>query len=343
MAASNAVDLPPDTSLAPLMLGLIWSMTAVAAIIIALRLFTSMTVSRKITASDFLVIGALVFGVACKALFTVSAHFGLGRHIYYLKSEQLTVTFKYLIVAQPFGMVSPMFARIGFATYLLQLVGPWRLNRYILYLVIGMEVLVNLISVILFLSQCGTHLTDLWNLQQASIGYCIPRSITTKFDYFQGAFNTLVDLILTFIPMRLITSLKLSRRIKAGLMVLLGISLLASIASIMRTYQLSVLIKSVDFTRASAAFAIWYNVENFVVIVAASIPTIRPLFTRHKFQKPGSSETPLSYGTSSARTHDHEKRSPGTAFGGGVTAGTNRGTIMRSDTWDVSRDLTPEA
>lgn len=39
------------------------------------------------------------------------------------------------------------------------------------------------------------------------------------------------------------------------------------------------------FTRTLAPFVIWYNVENFVVVVAASIPTIRPLFTRRKQKK----------------------------------------------------------
>ncbi|KIV84250.1 hypothetical protein PV11_00040 [Exophiala sideris] len=342
MAASSAVDLPPNTSQAPLMLWLIWAMTAVAAVIIALRLFTSVTVLRKISLSDYLVVAALIFGIACNALFTVSAHFGLGRHIFYLTTKQLVATFKFLVIAQPFGMVSPMFGRMSLATYLLQLVGPWKLNRYILYLVIGLEMLVNLVSVILYTSQCGTHPTELWNIQGPAAGhYCLARSYATNFDYFQGSFNTLVDLVLTFIPMKLVISLKLRPRIKAGLMVLLGLSLLASVASILRTYQLSVLIKSVDFTRTSVPFAIWYNIENFVVIVAASIPTIRPLFTQHKNQQPGSSATPLSYSTSGDRSHGHDK-SAEMGFGG-IGAGNNRPMIMRSDTWDVSRELTPEA
>lgn len=334
------------------MLGSIWGMTAVAAIIVFLRLYTSVTVSRKISIPDYLVTGALILGVACNALFTVSAHFGMGRHVYYVSGEQLLQILKFETLAQPFGMLSPMLARISFAIYLLQLVGPWRLQRSILYLVVILEILVNVTSVILFLAQCGSHITAIWDRLSPEVRYCLPAGIGVNFDYFQGAFNTLVDFILTIIPTVLVIRLQLRPRIKAALIFVLGLSLLASVASIIRTYELSLLIKSADFTRTVATFAIWYNVENFVVIVAASIPTIRPLFTQHSRRKQtqqqqgsgsGSgktSEVPLCTSGESARGHDGQ--TPGMTFSSvGGTATTDTSSIMRSDTWEVSGESRP--
>ena len=330
-------DLPPNTSLAPLLFGVIWGLTAVAAIIVTVRLFTSVTVSRKLSLADFLVTAALIFGIGCNAMLTVSAHFGLGRHIIYLTPKQLLKTLKYEVIAQPFGMLSPMFARVSFGIYLLQLVGPWKLNRSTLYLVIALQILVNSVSVVLFLSQCGTHVTALWNTQAPGAEHCLQRKVAADFDYFQGALNTLVDLVLTIIPRSIVIRLQLRPRIKVGLIFLLGLSLLAFVGSIIRTYKLSVVINSQDFTYALAPFAIWYNIENFVVIAAASIPTIRPLFTQHRNRQQGSSSKgPLSYGTSSEGAHSHENQSPAIASHGVVGAGTDAATILRSDTWEVS-------
>lgn len=71
-------------------------------------------------------------------------------------------------------------------------------------------------------------------------------------------------------------------RLKLCLGLLLGLSIFAAVACIIKTVNIRVLGQSGDFSYDVVPFVIWYMVENNVVIVAASIPTIRPLFNSQK-------------------------------------------------------------
>lgn len=64
------------------------------------------------------------------------------------------------------------------------------------------------------------------------------------------------------------------------LCIILGLSFFAMIACIVKTIELKALGDRNDFTYSTAAFVIWFTVEQYIVIIAASIPTIRPLALR---------------------------------------------------------------
>jgi hypothetical protein len=57
----------------------------------------------------------------------------------------------------------------------------------------------------------------------------------------------------------------------------MGMSIFAMVACVVKTIELRVLGSREDFTWHASAFVIWFTVENYVVIIAASIPTLRPL------------------------------------------------------------------
>ena len=65
-------------------------------------------------------------------------------------------------------------------------------------------------------------------------------------------------------------------------MVLLGLSLFAAVASIVKTVKLESIGAGRDITYSLIPFVIWFTIENNVVIAAASIPTIKPLFSRKR-------------------------------------------------------------
>lgn len=91
------------------------------------------------------------------------------------------------------------------------------------------------------------------------------------------AWNSLTDLILTFLPYFMLKDLNMEFRNKIALSLLMGLSIFAMVACVVKTFELKVLDSRNDFTRHAAGFVVWSTVENYVVIVAASIPTLRPL------------------------------------------------------------------
>ena len=94
------------------------------------------------------------------------------------------------------------------------------------------------------------------------------------------ACNSLTDLVLTFLPWFMLKNLQMEFHTKLALSVLMGLSVFAMVACIVKTVELRVLGTRNDFTYDSFRFIIWLTIENYVVIIAASIPTLRPLAMR---------------------------------------------------------------
>lgn len=60
----------------------------------------------------------------------------------------------------------------------------------------------------------------------------------------------------------------------------MGLSFFAMIACIVKTVELRALGDRIDFTYHTSNFVIWFTIEEYIVIIAASVPTIRPLALR---------------------------------------------------------------
>jgi hypothetical protein len=72
----------------------------------------------------------------------------------------------------------------------------------------------------------------------------------------------------------------MERRTRIALCIVMGLSFGAMIACIVKTIELKALGDRVDFTYNTIGFVIWFTIEQYIVIIAASIPTIRPLALR---------------------------------------------------------------
>jgi hypothetical protein len=78
----------------------------------------------------------------------------------------------------------------------------------------------------------------------------------------------------------MLKDLQMELKTKVALSVLMGLSAFAMVACIVKTIQFKVLATRDDFTYTVSSFVIWFTVENYVVIIAASIPTLRPLILK---------------------------------------------------------------
>ena len=57
----------------------------------------------------------------------------------------------------------------------------------------------------------------------------------------------------------------------------MGLSVFAMVAAIVKTVQIKFIGERGDFTWDTIIFVIWFSIENYIVIVCSSVPTIRPL------------------------------------------------------------------
>lgn len=96
-----------------------------------------------------------------------------------------------------------------------------------------------------------------------------------------------MDLALALLPITIIWNLRLNWHKKLGLSVLMGMGVFAFICAVIKTSKLPELNARVDITYVTVSLWIWTANETNVLILAASIPTLRPLYLV-LFNRPGS-------------------------------------------------------
>ena len=144
-----------------------------------------------------------------------------------------------------------MVGRISFCVTLLFLAGTdSRVKKWPIWSFIVIQVLVNLASVVAFYGQCGTKLDIYWTPSKTAMmsTHCWDPRIQTELGYFAGSVNCVTDAFLTVLPAVLIEHTKLSLKKKVGLACLLCLSVLALVASIVKTYAVKALSQVTDYT-----------------------------------------------------------------------------------------------
>jgi len=163
---------------------------------------------------------------------------------------------------------------------------------------------------ILLYVQCEDVRT-LWD--PTIISKCWNPIVTADLGYSQTGLNAATDLFLTCLPASMLWNLQMNLRTKVGLIVLLGLSSIAFVSVIMKLLQVNSL-ASPDLLFANVEFLTWVVVEGNLVIIAASIPLLRPLFTYFRSTQTGSRHTNVY-----ANTYELHNQNATNATGRGFT------------------------
>jgi hypothetical protein len=93
---------------------------------------------------------------------------------------------------------------------------------------------------------------------------------------FRIAFSSFSDLVLALYPLTFIWNLQVNLRVRFGLAIIMGLGIIATIASIFKTVELKNLATR-DFTWNATNLVYWYITENWIIVIAACVPTLKPL------------------------------------------------------------------
>ena len=139
------------------------------------------------------------------------------------------------------------------------------------------------------------------------------------------------DLSLAIIPITIIWDLQLNWHKKVGLSALMGLGVFACICAAIKTSKLTELNARADITFITVDLWIWNINETNVVICAACMPTLRPLFLV-LFRRPGGENYRVrSYSKSSRAGKWKLSRTSGAADGSNST--TAVGAIGGDKSW----------
>ncbi|TVY80510.1 Satratoxin biosynthesis SC1 cluster protein, partial [Lachnellula suecica] len=98
--------------------------------------------------------------------------------------------------------------------------------------------------------------------------------------FFNAATNILTDVVIILLPLPAIMALKLSTKQKIGLMIIFMLGIFGCLVSILRLRSIYTTSHSKDVPWDGVGSAIWSNIEVNVVIICASLPTIKPLVSK---------------------------------------------------------------
>ncbi|KAJ5158645.1 uncharacterized protein N7500_008296 [Penicillium coprophilum] len=260
----------------PRLLKDIWTLTGIAILIVALRVAAKIRI-RKIGWDDILMVLSLCLTIVGSALITVGVNYGFCRHVWDLDTKTVVpkvIMFDYL--TQTFGIAGGTLGRISFIVFVIGLLGTRKSHRVILWVIVGLQVVTNLILIIILFVQCPGHASAIWT--QNGEHKCWDVRIQAYYGYYQGSFNSATDLYLAVFSTYIFWSLNLKLRVKLGLVTLLGLGIFAMAASVIKVVQTQVLSHAADDpTVATVNYNRWLYIEAYLVIITASIPCIRSL------------------------------------------------------------------
>ncbi|KAL8815452.1 MAG: hypothetical protein Q9223_005401 [Gallowayella weberi] len=232
---------------------------------------------------------------------------GLGRHMYYLQSDQRRRFFiiGWLDWMQTF--IAIMFTKISICLFLLRINND-KSNKIFMYSLIAACVLVTALSCFLFLGICRP-LRAHWDVGVE--GKCLSKHQIMAVVAGQGAFSVLSDLILATIPLFFLRHLQISRRTKLLLCVLMGAGYITAGCSLVRTI-LSDRVLNPDLSWSDLTTAAWRATEVNLGILCANAPIARPLYlySKGRLQTFHTSTTTDPSGTPSRQEKGRSQRWP---------------------------------
>lgn len=155
---------------------------------------------------------------------------GIGQHIDNLSFEQIQRSMEYTtLLVEPFSIASSLFGRVAFClllTIVLERTNTWR--THVLWAVIILQILINSVTIIQILAQCGLHVAQHWSLDPAIAGsvHCQNHSVQILIGYCLGGINCASDLLLCIMPVMILWNLQLPVAQKVGIAVMLMLSIL---------------------------------------------------------------------------------------------------------------------
>ncbi|KAI0878085.1 hypothetical protein GGS24DRAFT_509119 [Hypoxylon argillaceum] len=254
-----------------------WVLISIVIAVTIARILGRTLVTKQTGWDDFFLVVGSLSALTCSSLVTVGVSYGLGRHQADIKDpHDLSEAIKYTIIAPVFSIISSTSSKISILIFLVRLTGlsAKRWHLYFLWGTCAILIVLNILATVVIVRFCDPPQKQ-W--QPWLPGTCLEPQVQRDIGFFQSAYNALVDVIVAIFPALFITKLNITTRMKIGLSLLMGGSVFAAGATIVKIYLLKDLDKHSDITWYWAPISLWYTAEMDVIIIVGTIPTLWPL------------------------------------------------------------------
>ncbi|CAD6440051.1 b628435a-f7c9-414c-9f17-943939478156 [Sclerotinia trifoliorum] len=294
----------------------------VALFIILIRLYTRLQISKCFGLDDWLIIAAMVPSTAFAVLAVLAEEFfKFNRHVWDLPLSQVKFGLQYVLITQVIFTLGQTLTKCSMLALLYRILSSGRRFKIMTIAATVIIAVQGTVFIIVVIFQCRP-VSHYWLITFAPQPECINQKVHVT---FAGSFNTLTDFFVVILPIPKMLKLQISQRQRLIVIFLFAAGFLVCIAGTVRTYYTYVELTSTDVTWDDYYVWISSSVELYVGIIGASVPAIKPFFTRyipvllghtsnssHKNHYVMSSSDKVPFSGSNTNTTTRTSRTPGT-------------------------------
>ncbi|KAK7949580.1 hypothetical protein PG988_016219 [Apiospora saccharicola] len=268
---------PPAIGINHLQYGLTWTLTALAIFAVVARCHLRLKFKLGLSIEDYLMVLALVLQIVYQVGFTLMCAWGSGRPSSSLTAEQNFNINKWSWIFAVPGFLVSIIARISIAILLARIFGrvKW-FKRYMVYFTV-VQTVVGVASIILLVAQCEPY-EGLWN--KAVIRRYWDKRIYQYTALTLQFFFVISDITYVAFPIMIIWKLNMPTRRKAGLGVVIAMSLVTMCAALAKI-TVSLIPMTNSQVLGNPAVQYFTSIINFssdceqcLVIIMGCIPTL---------------------------------------------------------------------
>ncbi|KAI1458901.1 hypothetical protein F4805DRAFT_106424 [Annulohypoxylon moriforme] len=282
---------------------------------VSLRSFVRARLTNGFQWDDWIMLLAQFNFTASCVLILVGVQNGLGKHNKSLDQFHEIQALEYQALATATYVLNMWLIKLSIGIFLLRLATQKR-YKYTLYASI---VIVSIWSVVLFfwnIFQCNPVAAQ-WDytiLANDPTSHCVSADDIVNAAYALSVMNILSDWMYALIPIPMLWNVKMTAQAKLTVVVVLGLGVFASIATLVRLKFLADLTDMADILHAGTDAMVWTLIEPGVAIVASSLVTIRPLLRLWKikgFGSTGQSRPTNQYNSNRMSRTNRSSKMPG--------------------------------
>lgn len=246
--------------------------TALAFVIVALRLYARFFLVRSPGIEDYGIILAMMCSIGLTICIGFQARYGMGQHIADLDPDTMRKSLQAFWVSL---IVYYLSLGLTKGSMLLQYRRVFTTKRFWIgnYAVMAVVVCYTIWTVFSSIFAC-VPIRAFWTREHAR---CINQFAMW---FTNAAINICTDFAIIILPMPVIRSLNLDRRQKTALIAIFAVGGFVCIVSILRLHSLVAISNSSDPTYDNPPAATWSSVETNVGIICSCLPLLRPLVVR---------------------------------------------------------------
>ncbi|KAL5606149.1 hypothetical protein BROUX41_006083 [Berkeleyomyces rouxiae] len=266
---------------------------AISWVSILLRTYVRLFLTRSFLLDDWFMLAAQCVYTTSSIFIIVGTRYGIGKHNVALEMGDMTKALMYQVLTTETYVLNMMLLKFSIGIFLLRL-SMRKIYTHIIWVSLVVVTIWSVVILFWNILQCDP-IESQWDITIED-RKCVPSNQVLNAAYSVSVMTIVTDWLYAILPVPMLWDVKMNTQTKITVIVVLGLGVFASIATIIRFQYLVTINDQDDVLYAATNALVWTMVEPAVATTASCLSTIRPLLRKLKIRGFETTEG-ASYGT----------------------------------------------